>query len=44
METALLKIKNDMDMALDRGDGILVILLNLSAAFDTLHGPPHPTG
>ena len=36
VETALLKIKDDMDMALDRGDGILVVLLDLSAAFDTL--------
>ena len=35
-ETALLKIKDDMDMALDRGDGILLVLLDLSAAFDTL--------
>ena len=36
METALFKIKYDMDMALDRGDGILVVLLDLSAVFDTL--------
>ena len=36
METALLKIKDDPDMAFDRGDGILVVLLDLSAAFDTL--------
>ena len=36
VETALPKIKSDMDMALDRGDGILVVLLDLSAAFDTL--------
>ena len=36
MDTALLKIKDDMDTALDRGDGILVVLLDLSAAFYTL--------
>ena len=35
-ETPLLKIKNDMDMSLDWGDGILVVLLDLSVAFDTL--------
>ena len=32
METALLKTKDDMDMALDRGNGILMVLLDLSAA------------
>ena len=36
VETALLKTKDDMDMALDWGDGILVVLLDLRAAFDTL--------
>lgn len=30
-ETALLKIKNDVDMALDQGDGVLLVLLDLSA-------------
>ena len=35
-DTALLRVKNDTDMALDRGEGTL-LLLNLSAAFDTVH-------
>jgi len=35
-ETALLKIKDDIDRALNQGDGILLVLLDLSAAFDTL--------
>jgi hypothetical protein len=38
-ETALLKIKADIDKILDTGDGVLLVLLDLSAAFDTLdHG------
>ena len=36
VETTLLKMKNDMDMAVDWGDGILVVLLDLSEAFDTV--------
>ena len=36
METLLLKIKIDMDMAVDLEDGILVVSLHLSAAFDRL--------
>ncbi len=35
-ETALLKIKNDFDLALDRGQGVALVLLDLSAAFDTI--------
>jgi hypothetical protein len=35
-ETALLKIKADIDNMLDDGDGVLVVMLDLSAAFDTL--------
>ncbi len=38
-ESALTKIKSDIDQALDRGQGALLVLLDLSAAFDTLdHG------
>jgi hypothetical protein len=35
-ETALIRIKADMDNILDAGDGILLVLLDLSAAFDTI--------
>ncbi len=35
-ETALLRVKSDIDLALDAGDGMLLVLLDLSAAFDTL--------
>lgn len=38
-ETALIKIKCDIDQALERGEGTILLLLDLSAAFDTLdHG------
>ena len=38
-ETALLRIKADIDHILDDGDGVLLVLLDLSAAFDTIdHG------
>ena len=35
-ETALLRIKADLDKMLDEGDAALVVLLDLSAAFDTV--------
>ena len=35
-ETALLKIKNDIELALDCSEGVLMVLLDLSAAFDTI--------
>ena len=36
VETALMKVKSDIDHALDQGDGVLLVLLDLSAAFDTI--------
>ena len=35
-EPALLRVKSDIDQALDDGDGVLLALLALSAAFDTI--------
>jgi len=35
-ETAILKVQNDALLHLDNGDGMLLVLLDLSAAFDTL--------
>jgi hypothetical protein len=35
-ETALLKIQNDILMGLDSGQGVILVLLDLSAAFDTI--------
>ncbi|KAK6168510.1 hypothetical protein SNE40_021026 [Patella caerulea] len=35
-ETALLKIKTDIDLALDKNHGVNLVLLDLSAAFDTV--------
>jgi hypothetical protein len=35
-ETALIRIKADVDMILNDGDSVLLVLLDLSAAFDTV--------
>jgi hypothetical protein len=34
-ETTMLKVHNDIKCALDKGEGVLLVLLDLSAAFDT---------
>ena len=36
-ETALLPITNDILLSLDRGDNVFLLLLDLSAAFDTVN-------
>ena len=36
-ETALLKVKNDILMSMDEQYVTLLVLLDLSAAFDTIH-------
>jgi len=36
VESALVKVKGDIDRALGEGDGVLLLLLDLSAAFDTV--------
>lgn len=38
-ESALVKVKGDIDTALGEGDGLLLLLLDLSAAFDTVDHP-----
>ena len=35
-ETALLRIKNDIDAALDRKSMVILVMLDLSSAFDTI--------
>ena len=35
-ETALLRVQNDILFNIDKGKGILLVLLDLSAAFDTI--------
>ena len=35
-ETVLLKVYNDIMYTIDQGSGILLVLLDLSAAFDTI--------
>ena len=36
-ETSLLRVHNDIVLALDKGETVLLILLDLSAAFDTVN-------
>ena len=35
-ETALIKVQNDILLALDAGSSIILLMLDLSAAFDTI--------
>lgn len=39
METALMKVQSDALRAMDKNDSILLLLLDLSAEFDTLSRP-----
>ena len=36
IETVLIKIRDDVGRALDQGKGVLVLFLDMSAAFDTI--------
>ncbi len=36
IETAILRVQNDILMALDKGKVVMLVLLDLSAAFDTI--------
>jgi len=38
-ETALLRVQNDVLCALDKKESVILLLLDLSAAFDTVHYP-----
>lgn len=38
-ETALLRVQNDTLQALDNGSSVILVLLDLSAAFDTVDHP-----
>ena len=35
-ETALVRVKNDIMMSIDKGKPVILVLLDLSAAFDTV--------
>ena len=44
-ETALLKVSNDILGALDQGSAVILVMLDLSSAFDTIdHGTMAQTG
>ena len=36
-ETALLTVRNDIMLSLDKGENVFLVLLDLSAAFDTVN-------
>ena len=36
-DTSLLSVQNDIVLALERGENLLLVLLDLSAAFDTIN-------